>query len=283
VFLIVMENRDWADIEGSSSAPYINSTLTQIAAHAQAYKTPPNLHPSEPNYIWLEAGDNLGISDDNPPVDNSQATTQHLTTMLEANGVSWKAYAEDIDGAVCPLSDTGLFVVRHTPQVFFDDVTNTGSATSQHCIDHVRPYSELPTDLANGTVARYNFITPHVCHDMAGQPFGFDCFTLTTDLIAEGDAWLSTEIPMIMASQPYQNGGVIFIVWDEGTDSLSGASDGPLPMFVVSKDAKAGYANQLAYDHSSTLRTVQELLGVSPLLRNAATARDLSDLFSTFP
>src|SRR5438552_5244444 len=64
VFLIVMENHNWNQINGSASAPYINSLLTQ-GAHAEAYYNPPGLHPSEPNYLWLEAGTNFGITNDN--------------------------------------------------------------------------------------------------------------------------------------------------------------------------------------------------------------------------
>src|SRR3989442_167420 len=67
VFLIVMENTDWSSIKGSSSAPYINSLLP-IGAHAENYNNPPGNHPTLPNYLWLEAGTNFGISSDpNPP------------------------------------------------------------------------------------------------------------------------------------------------------------------------------------------------------------------------
>jgi hypothetical protein len=44
-----------------------------------------------------------------------------------------------------------------------------------------------------------------------------------------------------------------------------------------------GYANTILYNHGSTLRTVQEIFGVSPLLGGAATSTDLRDLFLTFP
>lgn len=53
-------------------------------------------YPSLPNYLWLEAGTNFGILDDNPPSANSQTTTSHLVTFLtSANVPSWKAYEED--------------------------------------------------------------------------------------------------------------------------------------------------------------------------------------------
>jgi len=55
-------------------------------------------------------------------------------------------------------------------------------------------------------------------------------------------------------------------------------------MIALSLKAKGGgYANTIPYDHSSTLRTVEEIFGVSPLLSGAASATDLSDLFVSFP
>src|SRR5438132_13743268 len=62
VFLILVENTDWSSIKNSASAPYINGTLLPIASHAEQYYNPPNVHPSLPNYLWLEAGTNFGIS-----------------------------------------------------------------------------------------------------------------------------------------------------------------------------------------------------------------------------
>jgi hypothetical protein len=55
-------------------------------------------------------------------------------------------------------------------------------------------------------------------------------------------------------------------------------------MIVLSPDARGGgYANTLHYTHSSTLRTLEEIFGVSPYLGDAANATDLRDLFRTFP
>lgn len=60
-----------------------------------------SIHPSEPNYIWSEAGDNLSVPNDNDPFSASgptnQSTTLHLSTLLRKAGKSWKFYQEDID------------------------------------------------------------------------------------------------------------------------------------------------------------------------------------------
>ena len=273
VFLILMENHDWSSIKGSPSAPYINDILLPIASHAEQYYNPPGVHPSEPNYLWLEAGTNFGILNDNYPSSNHQSSTSHLVNLLEAAGLSWRAYQEDISGAACPLTNFSLYDVSHDPFVFFDDVTQNNNPSAPRCLQHVRPYAELQTDLINDTVARYNFITPHLCHDMHNT-----CAPLN-DPVRQGDVWLSTEVPKILASQAYAHNGVLFILWDEG-----GSGGGPIGMIALSPKAKGGgYANTIPYDHSSTLRTVEEIFGVTPMLGGAANATDFSDLFVSFP
>jgi phospholipase C len=278
VFLIVMENHNWSSIAGSPSAPYINSLLSGAndsqTSYATQYYNPPGLHPSLPNYLWLEAGTNFGITDDKYPSSDHPALSSHLVSLLNTAGLSWKAYEEGIDGTTCPLSDTSLgYTVHHDPFVYFDDVTNNLSANSAYCIAHVRPYTQLAADLATNTVARYNFITPNDCDNM------HDSCKPTNDRVKQGDIWLATVVPEILNSPAYKNGGALFITWDEAA-----SGDGPIGLIVLSPYARGnGYSNTIHYTHSSTLRTLEEIFGVSPLLGDAANAADLRDLFRTFP
>lgn len=273
VFVIVMENHNWSSILGSDSAPYLNSLLTRDdASYADEYYNPTRLHPSLPNYLWMEAGTNFGIRDDNAPAINHQATTDHLVTQLENAGITWRSYQEGIDGTTCPLTSDGLYAPKHNPMIYFDDVTDTNDPASTRCIEHVRPYAELAADLTAGTVAQYNFITPDQCHDMHNSS-GCD----STDSIRNGDDWLSRELPAILASEAYLH-GIVFITWDEGV-----LVDGPIGMIVLSPLAKGhGYHNDIHYTHGSLLRTVETIFRV-PLLRDAPWQTDLRDLFTTFP
>jgi len=297
VWVILMENHNWTgnnagaafgapDIKGNPLAPYANGILLQTSAHAEQYFNPPNNHPSQPNYLWLEAGTNFGVLADTQPGQPQLSTDQHLVKLLENAGISWRAYAEPDFGSPvfdnCPLDFT-FFDVEHLAFVYFNDVNDGLNPQSAECISHVKPYYQLATDLADHTSARYNFITPNLCHD--GHEGISPCAASeSTDNTLRSDTWLKQNVPLITESDEYKEGGALFIIWDEAEDSGK-FSDGPIGMFILSPFAKGGgkkaFGNSIRYDHSSTLKTLQEIFHVEPLLGAAADpeTKDLSDFF----
>jgi len=118
VFMIVMENKNSSQIRANPSAPYINTVLLPAASYAAQYFNPPGIHPSEPNYLWLEGGTNYGIHDDADPASHHLPNKDHLVSLLTQAGISWKAYQEGIDGTECPLVSDGLYAARHNPLLF---------------------------------------------------------------------------------------------------------------------------------------------------------------------
>ena len=273
VFIILMENHSWAEVK---DAPYIAS-LARMGAHAENYKTA--FHPSEPNYVILEAGTNCPplangsaghcfTSDADATGSNHTASPFHLTRYLRDASISWKAYLEDIPGSNCPLTSVGGYAPKHAGMIFFDDNTGGSTPSDPYCIAHFRPYSELAADLQNNTTGRYNFIGPNLCHDM------HDCS------VSVGDQWLAAEVPHILNSPAFADGGALFLTWDEDSGT-------PIGMVVVSPFAAVGRSNVIAYSHASTVRTLQEIFGVDPptypWLGDASTATDLKDLFTSFP
>lgn len=275
VFVLMLENSNWSRIKGSASAPYINTVLLPAASRAEQYFNPPGVHPSEPNYIWLEGASNVYpditfTTDNDPGPGNSTSSTDHLVSRLERAGVTWTSYQEDITGTGCPLTPTAGYFPRHNPMVYFQDVTENNRPDSAKCEKHVRPLSELAGNLKNGTVARYNFITPNICNIM------HDVCPPVNDRVRQGDNFLAGYVPTILQSDAYKDNGALFIVFDEAESP----SDGPIMLLALSPLAKGnGYASDYRYDHSSTVLTMQKIFDVLPPMRNAAGALDLSDLF----
>lgn len=248
VFTIVMENHSRRDILGNKDAPFINSLASQNAV-AAGY-TDSLVHPSEPNYLWMVAGQNFGVRDDNAPIDHHLDTRSHLADQLEMQHLSWRAYMESM-GEPCGLTSRYPYEPKHNPFVYFDDINGWDGKqfqASPRCNEHVVDYSELDRDLAAGTLPRYVFITPNMVSDMHDGS------------IAQGDAWLAREVPKILGSDAFNRGGVLFLTWDEGSKN----ADDP-PMIVISPHARRGLVSQTAFTASSYVKTVQKLLGLEIL------------------
>jgi phosphatidylinositol-3-phosphatase len=338
VFVIAMENHNFTQpasytstqaIYGNANAPYLNSLITPGNANAVQTSWASNytslgaaVHPSEPNYIWTEAGTNFGVTSDNNPFGsggNEQTTNQHLSGLLQQNGISWKSYQEDIDlntstGAVLPQSQWTVplgtvsgtmgssaapnvyngsrqysYAPKHNPAVFFTDTSGGNNTTASNPqVPHYAPLQQLQTDLTNNTVGRFNWITPNLFNDMHTAltgGFTYHGTHLTGDSaeVAQGDNFLSVVVPQIEASQAYQNNGLILIWFDEteGGDTSSFT----IPFIAISPLAKGNaYQSTASLSHSSDLKTVQEVFQVagtasSGYLGAAANVSDESSLF----
>jgi hypothetical protein len=102
--------------------------------------------------------------------------------------------------------------------------------------------------------------------------------------IAEGDNFLSTIVPDIMASKAWKKNGAI-VIWFDETEG-GNTTDYTLPLVVISRLAQGNAFNStLVYTHSSGLKSMEELFGVyapgGGFLGDANTpgTNDYSDLF----
>ena len=281
------------------------------------------VHPSEPNYVEQELGTH-GPLNDNDPYPNNIVNAYNLSGLLQSAGISWKSYQEDIDLATnasgqltstvlpqsqwtVPLtSNSGTssaytnpyngshqynFAAKHDGQLFFT-ATNGGDnpTPSNPEASHYAPLQQLQTDLTDNTVGRYNLITPDQYNDMhsslsGGFTYKGVHYTGDQAAIAEGDNFLSIVVPEIMASQAYQDNGLI-VIWDD--ESEGGNSPAyTIPEIVISPLAmgNAYDVNDITYTHLSDLKSLEELFNVfgpdGNFLgqANAPGVNDLSALF----
>ncbi len=115
VFVIALENHNWTQpipdsqpqqIFRNPAAPYVNGLVTpghpnaaQVSYATRYYNAGQQVHPSEPNYVWSEAGTTFGVYTDKDPGESAQNlfTCQHLTGQLTAAGIPWRNYQEDVE------------------------------------------------------------------------------------------------------------------------------------------------------------------------------------------
>jgi len=197
------------------------------------------------------------------------------------------------------------FAPKHLGQLFFT-ATNGGTTTagdysaSNPEVPHYMPLSALADDLAHNRVARFNVITPDQYNDMHTQltgGFTYNGIHYTGDAanIAQGDNFVRSVVPMIMASEAYRHNGLIVIWSDESeeqdsADTTQNDFHHPVIEIMISPLAKGyGYHNdQIVYTHSSDVETLQEIFPIGPkqgipflgqTTMDAAGNHDYSDLF----
>jgi hypothetical protein len=279
IFVIPMENESSSAIYGdTTNAPYINNTLMPMAAYATNFMDElPSSIPSEPHYVWMEAGTNsfsdiTFTTDSDASASNSTSSTAHLVTQLHAAGIGWISYQEGITSGSCPVSSNSgtFYAAKHDPFVFFEDVSgNPPSSSNANCAAHHKPYSSFASDLAAGNLPPYVFITPNLCHDMHGAS-GCPSGTSTSANIQAGDTWLSQELPRIL-NYAASHDGIVYLIWDEGS------SNQLIPFLLFGPHVKTG-TSATTYTHSSMLKSIEEQLGV-PVLSKVTSANDFSGMF----
>jgi phosphatidylinositol-3-phosphatase len=239
VFVIVMENRS----AGQAIAGKYTSQLA--AGYGAAINYHGVTHPSLPNYLAMTSGSTWGITDDG----FHGLPAGGLGTQLTGAGVSWRAYMEGMNNG-CFRSGYP-YALKHNPFAYY------GSA----CPPQIVPFTQFAGDMA-GDVPRFVWITPGLCHD------GHDCST------AVADAWLAETVPVILGTRAWQDGGVLFITWDEGEDSVNSV------LTLVIHAQPQTHSSNVAYNHYSLLATIEDQLGVARL-GNAAKASPMTDLMAT--
>ena len=262
VIWIWMENHSYGDIIGSGQAPYINSLAGQCGLATNYHNI---THPSLPNYIAATSG--LALSSLKPFTSDCNPTKSCSTSAPSIFGqVSWKAYEESMPSN-CALKNSGEYAVRHNPPPYYTSLTT--------CSTNDVPYSKLASDLSSGSLPAFSFVTPNLIDDMHDGT------------VAQGDSWLSHNLPTILNSSEYTSGSTAVVVtWDEGeggssNDCATNTTDigCHVATLVVSPSTVAGTKPSTLFNHYSLLGTTEQLLGV-PKLGQAASASSMVTAFN---
>jgi phosphatidylinositol-3-phosphatase len=338
VFVLLLENQSYAVTFGrDSQAPYLARTLAARGALLTQYYAIG--HASLGNYIALISGQapNEATQLDCPtfadfraraptPDAHGQlpgngcvypAAVKSLPDQLEAAGLTWKGYMEDMgrnparESATCghvPLGrpdttqmaqPTDQYAARHNPFVYFHAIIDDAARCNAHVVELAR----LPADLASvASTANYTFITPNLCND------GHDaeCVDGRRGGLSAIDVFLRKWVPRIEDSPAFRAAGLLVIIFDESNGEgaqgssaccgerplpgakyqpgISGPGGGRVGAVLLSPFVKPGTVSSVPYNHYSLLRTVEALFGLSYL--GYAAEPDLKvfgpDVFSGF-
>ena len=263
VIWVWMENHSYNTIIGTSHAPYINSVASECGLATNYHNIS---HPSLPNYMAGTSGlAYKGIAkfdSDCNPVPGCVTSAKSIF----GQGETWKAYEETMPSN-CDKSNSGNYAVRHNPPPYYTSLK--GCATKDV------PFTKLATDLAGGKLPAFSFITPNLIDDMHNGT------------VADGDNWLSANLPTILNSPEYTSGSTaVFITWDEGEGGTSNqcATNTTdvgchVATLVISPSTPAGTQSATLFNHYSLLGTAEQLLGL-PMLGKAASATTMTAAFN---
>jgi phosphatidylinositol-3-phosphatase len=242
VVLVIMENRDYDLVIGSSQAPYINKKLVPVSAlmtnsHAIG-------HPSQPNYLALFSGSTQGITDDSCP---HTFSTANAGEELLAASLTFDGYSESMPYNGYTGCGSGEYARKHNPWVDFTNIPATSNLVFN---SFVTPPSTL------------TIIVPNLCNDM------HDCSTQT------GDKWLSKHVPQILKYGKKHN-GLFILTWDEADPDTNGKNQ-IATLLAGPMIAPGQYSQDIT--HYSTLRTIEDIAGIA-CTANACSASDLTGMW----
>jgi hypothetical protein len=247
VVVIFMENKDYSQIIGSKSAPYLNSLAKSCGLATQYHGI---TYPSLPNYLAVTSGSPHGVADDNGPASHPVAGASIFTQ----TGASWQSLSESMPVA-CDHSDAYPYMVKHNPAPYY-------TSLKASCAKQNLPLPASPT-----FSARYTFVTPNMVHDMHDGT------------VAQGDAWLKTFVPKVISSAGYQaNSTLVVITWDTDDNAANNSNNNRAPAIVIAPQVRPATTSAISFNHYSLLRLSEEALGL-PLLAGARTAPSMVAAF----
>lgn len=237
ITVVIMENRDYRLVIGSTQAPYLNGTL--VPAAALMTNSHGVTHPSQPNYIDFFSGSDQGVTDDSCP---HSFATNNLGNELRAAKKTFDGYSESMpqQGFTGCTSRDGLYARKHNPWVNFADLPPG--------VNQV--FHDIPSAMT--TVA---IVVPNLCNDM------HDCSTRT------GDNWLKANLPSIIAYDRTTK-GLLIVTWDEADPDNDGTNH--IATLLIGPMVVPGKYGQ-SINHFNVLRTMQTIAGVKCLAQSCST------------
>lgn len=277
VIVVMLENRSYKTVVGSSNAPYQTSLTSQCGVGTAMFGA---THTSAANYLALSAGEFPATSPAGcGRVSSCTDASANLYSQLDAAGLNWKGYVESMPSA-CYQSSIGSYKIGHNPILFYSNLGSECQTNDVAVPDLTAQSGQFWTDLQNRTLPSFSWVTPNLDHDGEGSG------TSAQNLLA-ADTWLQNFIGLVQQSNSYQDGNTaVLITYDEGTgaDSVTGEDctnqslDMPVtngvsahqdschvPFFVVYPYTAAGTQDGTFFDHYSVTKTVEDIFGLSYL------------------
>jgi acid phosphatase len=239
IIFVWLENKNYNQIINSTSAPYINSLISEGTLFTNFHALG---HPSYPEYIRFFAGTDNGKKDDDC-INGKPYTNPNLYTQLTVKGKSFAWYSEDLPVAGSDKCYEKKYAERHNPTNCFANVPADGNKT----------WEEFPSDYTE--LENVVCISPNLKHDMHDGT------------ILEGDTWVKENLESLINWCKTHN-SVFVIYFDED----HGSADNHIPVIAVGEPVKKGYKSATRYTHYNWTRTLLEIYGAEQIANSKTSA-----------
>lgn len=261
VVIVMEENKDYSSVVGDTSAwPNLNNLIKKGALPTHYYA---DSHPSIGNYFMLTTGQTLTTNDSSMKVWD----VDNIARRLLDSGKSFKIYAEGISRGYLG-GNTGLYQRDHNPFALLSDIADSKSVA----YDHLYPFTQFATDVADGSLPEFAFIVPDIDDDAHnGTP-------------QQADSWLQTKVIDQLSKRPAFNSGgngLLIVDFDEAADSDTTYGGGHVATVFWGPNVKVDFkqTSTMVYQHQSMLRTVMEALQLSNPPGRASSAPSMTEFF----
>lgn len=155
---IWLENTDYKKSEGDKNLLWLASKGITLGNYFAV------THPSEPNYVASQGGDNFGM--DNDDFNQIAGNVSAVTALLEHKKISWGSYQEGMpytgyegDAWIDHDTKANNYVRKHNPPVIYNRNTSPERLTYQ------KNFTMFYEDLNGETLPQWIFITPNMTND----------------------------------------------------------------------------------------------------------------------
>ena len=261
IVIVIEENKDYDEVIGTDTAPYINQLAKEGANLTKMFAEE---HASEGNYFWLISGSdqNVGFDDVIPNSGNSKHypfKSSNLMQQLIKKGYKFKGYSESLPAIGDTVYKEGHYARKHVPWISFGNIPNGSTVESSVNLQLEQfpsDYSELPT---------VSIVIPNQIDDMHDGKI--------PACVTAGDTWLKEKLDGYYQWAKSHN-SLLIITFDENddkshyrgiTDPSSSESDmnNRIPTIIAGDHIKSGdYDEGKGVTHVNLLRTLEAMFGL---------------------
>lgn len=290
VFLVYMENKGYDSIVDSPNAPFLNSLINGYGFANNYYAI---THPSLPNYYAMVGGTDFGKTYNCPSVciDDPDA----LVFNIDNAGKTWRGYAQSMTPGQ-PLVSQGDYSTDQLPFVAFAGIGDN----QQYAEAHLFPLDQMAVDFQSPETTP-NFVWFAANEDFNGEGPVDGLSGILHFLVGQInpkhqynvpalDQFLSETVPIVMDSAVWKDPTVksaLIVTFDEDNNNITlgiGNEGNHIVTVVIPSPGATALGGMREgafvvtdhYTHFSTLRTIEEALGLPTMTNNDKYAEPLN-------